>query len=132
MYRWETVHFLAVLDDVLSSNVNIISLFRDPVPFKPLHPGSEKDFFRIPDHQPKFLHIFESLETNFWVKSSKSTKTLWLKNFSVPVLFSFVALVWIRDPGWIKIRIRDKHPGSATLVYRYLHTRVGTECIMQY
>jgi hypothetical protein len=21
-----------------------------------------------------------------------------------------------RDPGWIKIRIRDKHPGSATLV----------------
>ncbi len=22
----------------------------------------------------------------------------------------------IRDPGWVKIRIRDKHPGSATLV----------------
>ncbi len=22
----------------------------------------------------------------------------------------------IRDPGWEKIRIRDKHPGSATLV----------------
>jgi hypothetical protein len=21
----------------------------------------------------------------------------------------------IRDPGWVKIRIRDKHPGSATL-----------------
>jgi hypothetical protein len=21
----------------------------------------------------------------------------------------------IRDPGWIKIRIRDEHPGSATL-----------------
>jgi hypothetical protein len=20
----------------------------------------------------------------------------------------------IRDPGWVKIRIRDKHPGSAT------------------
>ncbi len=22
----------------------------------------------------------------------------------------------IRDPGWVKIRIRDKHPGSATLL----------------
>jgi hypothetical protein len=22
----------------------------------------------------------------------------------------------IRDPEWIKIRIRDKHPGSATLI----------------
>jgi hypothetical protein len=22
---------------------------------------------------------------------------------------------WIRDPGWVKIRIRDKHPGSAEL-----------------
>jgi hypothetical protein len=22
----------------------------------------------------------------------------------------------IRDPGWVKIRIRDKHPGSATQV----------------
>jgi hypothetical protein len=21
----------------------------------------------------------------------------------------------IRDPGWVKIRIRDKHPGAATL-----------------
>jgi hypothetical protein len=23
----------------------------------------------------------------------------------------------IRDPGWLKIRIRDKHPGSATLIF---------------
>jgi hypothetical protein len=22
----------------------------------------------------------------------------------------------IRDPGWVKIKIRDKHPGSATLL----------------
>jgi hypothetical protein len=26
---------------------------------------------------------------------------------------SLLLLLW--DPGWIKIRIRDKHPGSATL-----------------
>ncbi len=25
-------------------------------------------------------------------------------------------LVLLLDPGWIKIRIQDKHPGSATLV----------------
>jgi hypothetical protein len=31
---------------------------------------------------------------------------------------SFVAAFGsgIRDPGWVKIRIGDKHPGSATLV----------------
>jgi hypothetical protein len=31
---------------------------------------------------------------------------------------SFVAVFGsgIRDPGWVKIRIRDKHPGSATLI----------------
>jgi hypothetical protein len=27
----------------------------------------------------------------------------------------FHCCFWIRDPGWVKIRIRDKHPGSATL-----------------
>jgi hypothetical protein len=26
----------------------------------------------------------------------------------------------IRDPGWLKIRIRDKHPGSATLEHKTL------------
>jgi hypothetical protein len=37
-------------------------------------------------------------------------------NFLSPL--SFVALFGsgIRDPGWVKISIRDKHPGSATLV----------------
>jgi hypothetical protein len=38
-------------------------------------------------------HISESLETIFWVKTLK----------------------FYADPGWKKIRIRDKHPGSATL-----------------
>ncbi len=28
---------------------------------------------------------------------------------------SLLLLFWIRDPGWVKIRIRDKHSGSATL-----------------
>jgi hypothetical protein len=39
-----------------------------------------------------------------------------ITNFFSP--FSFVAVFGsgIRDSGWVKIRIRDKHPGSATLV----------------
>jgi hypothetical protein len=28
----------------------------------------------------------------------------------------FCCCFGIRDPEWVKIRIRDKHPGSATLV----------------
>ncbi len=33
-------------------------------------------------------------------------------NFFNPL---FGSCFWIRDPGWVKIRIQDKHPGSATL-----------------
>ncbi len=33
--------------------------------------------------------------------------------FFSPLLFWCCS--WIRDPGWIKIRIRGKHPGSAAL-----------------
>jgi hypothetical protein len=29
-----------------------------------------------------------------------------------------------RDPGWVKIRIRDKHPGSATLVVNPLRKKL--------
>jgi hypothetical protein len=32
-----------------------------------------------------------------------------------PSTFGAVVGSGIWDPGWIKIRIRDKHPGSATL-----------------
>ncbi len=36
-------------------------------------------------------------------------------NFFSPLSFVTVFGSEIRDPGWVKIRIRDKHPGSATL-----------------
>jgi hypothetical protein len=35
--------------------------------------------------------------------------------FSSPLSLVVVFGSEIRDPGWVKIRIRDKHPGSATL-----------------
>jgi hypothetical protein len=59
-------------------------------------PGSEMN---IPDH------ISESLETSFWVKILKFFDA----DLDPGILF---------DPGtgMEKIRIRDKHPGSATLV----------------
>ncbi len=53
---------------------------------------------------------------NLWLQ-----KMVWGKFFFTPV---FCCCFWIRDPGseirdpgWVKIRIRDKHPGSATLFY---------------
>jgi hypothetical protein len=46
-------------------------------------------------------------------------------NFFSPLSFVAVFGSGIRDPGWVKIRIRDIHPGSATLVkkptWNYLH-----------
>jgi hypothetical protein len=77
---------------------------RDPVPFWPLYPGSGMN---NPDH------ISESLETNFWVKI--------LKLFDADPgsrIWSGMEKIWIRDPGWKTFGsgIRDKHPGSATLV----------------
>jgi hypothetical protein len=32
----------------------------------------------------------------------------------------------IRDPGWIKIRIRDKHPGFVTLRHMYMYAMTRT------
>jgi hypothetical protein len=37
------------------------------------------------------------------------------KKFPPPLLVMLDTGSEIRDPGWIKIRIRNKHPGSATL-----------------
>ncbi len=39
-----------------------------------------------------------------------------ITNFFSPLSFVAVFGSWIRDPRWVKIRIRDKHPGSATLL----------------
>jgi hypothetical protein len=38
-------------------------------------------------------------------------------NLFSPLFFVAVFGSRIRDPGWVKIRIRDKHPGSATTRY---------------
>jgi hypothetical protein len=42
----------------------------------------------------------------------------------------------IRDPGWVKIRIRDKHPGSATLQlninYLLRERYMSFQCVIWY
>jgi hypothetical protein len=46
-------------------------------------------------------------------------KDMTTKFFS-PLSFVEVFGYRIRDPGWVKkIRIRDKHPGSSTLLVRF-------------
>jgi hypothetical protein len=37
-----------------------------------------------------------------------------------PLTFVAIFGSGIRDPGWVKIRIRDKHPGSATLLVEHV------------
>jgi hypothetical protein len=49
-----------------------------------------------------------------------ATKKAIQQIFFSPLSFVAVFGSKIRDPGWIKIRPRDKHPGSAMLVTREL------------
>jgi hypothetical protein len=44
-----------------------------------------------------------------------ATKKGMTTNFCSPLSFAAVLGSGIRDPGWVKIRIRDQHPGYATL-----------------
>jgi hypothetical protein len=46
-------------------------------------------------------------------------------NFFSPLSFVAVFGSEIRDPGWVKIRIRDKHPGSATLIPPLKYNHAG-------
>jgi hypothetical protein len=87
---------------------------RDPVPFLPLDPGWVESQHPDPGsgmNNPD--HICLSLETIFlvffWVKI--------LKFFDADP-GSGMETVRIRDAGWKKVGsgIRDKHPGSATLL----------------
>jgi hypothetical protein len=70
---------------------------RDPVPLHQRSGMGKKSGSGSGMNNPDY--ISESLETVFWDKILKSLMRIW-------------------DPGWKKFgsRIRDKHPGSATLV----------------
>ncbi len=67
-------------------------------------------------------HILKA-KWQFWGKKYFNSVSNWLKFFSVSKINQFCEICgccWIRDsrfgdPEWIKIRIRVKHPGFATL-----------------
>jgi hypothetical protein len=97
----------------------------DPVPFCPLDRGS-----RIPN--PYFLELSDNFLGKKFYNSLKIGPNLFLQYFKAKIIckicgyiksydnnFFFTPLFcccfWIRDPGWVKIRIRDRHPESATL-----------------
>ncbi len=91
-----------------------------------LDPGSGMDFFRIPDLNLSPKPVFESLVTICWVKSSLpkffSSAFQKINKFVCEICgyrkrFAkfFLPLLRFLDPGWVKIGIRDEHPGSATL-----------------
>ncbi len=66
-----------------------------------------------------FLQHFKNKIVHFCENYSSKNKVWQLIFFLHPCL-SLLFLdpgSGIRDPGWVKIRIRDKHPGSATLHY---------------
>jgi hypothetical protein len=54
-----------------------------------------------------------------------ATKKGMTTNFFSPLSFVAVFGSGIRDPGWVIIRIRDKHPGSATLAVRMVSVLAG-------
>jgi hypothetical protein len=118
---------------------------RDRVLF---NPWIRNRFFRIPDPKTIFLRAFwhnffgkkfyNSLKIgpNFFFQHFKAKIitilwNLWLHKKVWQLIFFHLSLLLlfldpgfeIRDPGWVKIRIRDKHPGSATLcsmIWKYL------------
>jgi hypothetical protein len=61
-----------------------------------------------------FLQHFKKKIILIFVKFV-ATKQGMTTSFFSPLSFVAVLGSGIRDPGWVKIRIRDKHPGSATL-----------------
>ncbi len=65
-----------------------------------------------------FLKDFKSKIIFSFVKFEAAKKGMTLHFFHPSLLLLFLDPgSEIRDPGWVKIRIRDKHPGSATLVF---------------
>jgi hypothetical protein len=65
-----------------------------------------------------FLHHFNNKIIFNFVKfvATKNSMTTHFFHPSLLLLFLDPGSE-IRDPGWVKIRIRDKHPGTATLLF---------------
>ncbi len=102
-------------------------------------PGSGIGFFPDPGSRiptPYFLELSDKFLGKKFYNSLKTGPNFFLQHLKNNIIFNFVKFVatkkglttnffalffvavigsGIRDPGWVKIRIRDKHHGSATL-----------------
>ena len=106
-------------------------------------PGSGIGIFRIPDlvfriPNPYFRELSDNFLGKKFYNSLKIGPNFFLQHFKTKIMYNFVKFVAtlkgmtsnffltlsfvaifgseIRDPGWVKIGIRDKHLGSATLL----------------
>jgi hypothetical protein len=98
-------------------------------------PGSGIGFSGSWIPTPYFLELSDKFLGKKFNNSLKTSPNFFLRHLKNKIIFNFVKFVatkkrfdnkffftplfccyfWIRDPEWVKIRIRDKHPGSATL-----------------
>jgi hypothetical protein len=98
---------------------------------------------RIPT--PYFLELSDKFLGKKFKNSLKTGPIFFLQHLKNKIIFNFVKFVAtkkgfrtnffhpsllllfldpgseIRDPEWVKIRIRDKHPGSATLIFMVVY-----------
>jgi hypothetical protein len=91
-------------------------------------------WIQIPDPKPLFLKLSDKLFGKKLYNSLKTGPNFFLQHFKNKIIYNFVKsvatkkdlatnyffhpflLLLFMDPGWVKIRIRDKHPGFATLL----------------
>ncbi len=83
---------------------------RDPVSLWPLDPGSGMGLFRISDPGSQ-THIFESLVTTFWVKSSiillNLAQNIFLEQFKNKIILRYIFWnLWLQKNVWQKKNFR--------------------------
>ncbi len=108
-------------------------------------PGSGIGFYRIPYLgsrilNPYFWEVSDKVLGKRFYNSWRKAQNFFLQHLKNKIIFNFMNFVAtkksmttnffhpsllllfldlgseIRDPGWVKIRIRDNHPGSTTLM----------------
>jgi hypothetical protein len=68
----------------------------------------------FPDPRSQHIYFLELCDKCLGKKFYNSLKT-GSNFFSILKNEIILGNLWLQDPGWVKIRIRDKHPGSAKL-----------------
>jgi len=119
-----------VIKSHLTVKIRVFPSVADPGSGTFLTPGSQTHIFKSLGDKFLGIKFYNSLKigTNFYLHHFKNKMFNFVK-FMAPKKrynnkFIFIPVshgcFWIWDPGWLNIRIRDKHPGSTTLVCYHL------------